>query len=77
MLIGTIQKIKNQKLCLSVDGSTMKQVQSTKYLGVIIDETLTWNEHVDYILRRVRAKLAAIGRLKPLPNNVLGLLYKS
>jgi len=37
-------------LCLSVNGSALKQVSSHKYLGVYIDQYLTWQSHIDYVL---------------------------
>ena len=40
MLFGT-----SQRLSVSVNGSTIKRVTDFKYLGVIFDEHLSWNEH--------------------------------
>ena len=31
----------------------LKQVESTKYLGVIIDINLNWAEHTDYIYKKI------------------------
>jgi len=31
----------------------VKQVESTKYLGVIIDINLNWAEHIDYIYKKI------------------------
>ena len=38
----------------------LKQVYSTKYLDVHLDQHLTWQAHVNYVLSRVRWKLFAI-----------------
>ena len=46
-----------------------------KYLGLIIDSHLKWDEHINYVLKRVRNKLDSIGRLKPLPPRLLTFLY--
>jgi len=56
MLIGTQQRVSGKSLCLSLDDSELKQVSSTKYLGLYIDSHLTWQNHVDYVLKRVRGK---------------------
>ena len=48
-----------------------------RYLGVYIDQHLTWHQHVEYVLRRVRGKLYSINRLKPLTPTVLKLLYQA
>ena len=51
MLIGSRQRVGSKTLCLSLNGNVLKQVSSTKYLGVYIDQHLTWQTHIDYILR--------------------------
>ena len=77
MMIGPYQKVRNHSLEVSLNGAKICNVSSTKYLGLYIDCHLNWNDHVNYITQRVRAKLAAILRLKPLKPTVLILLYKA
>ena len=51
MLSGTsanILKI-SEILAIRVDGHTVKRVRKAKYLGIIMDEKLTWEDHIDYI----------------------------
>ena len=75
MLIGSRQRVGSKTLCLSLNGNVLKQVPSAKYLGVYIDQHLTWQSHIDYILRRVRAKVYSINRINP-PPMVRKLLYQ-
>ena len=75
MLIGTRQRVSGGTLCLSLNDSMLKQVTSTKYLGLFIDQYLTWQNHIDYVLKRVRGKIYSINRLKP-PPTVRKLLYQ-
>jgi len=75
MLIGTRQRVSRKSLCLSLNNNELKQVTSTKYLGLYIDNHLTWHNHVDYVLKRVREKIYSINRLKP-PLAVRKLLYQ-
>ena len=75
MLIGLQQRVGSKTLCLSLNGSVLKQVSSTKYLGVYIDQHLTWQTHIDYILRLARGKVYSINRLNP-PPAVRKLLYQ-
>ena len=77
MLIGTRQRISGKTLHLSLDSLPLQQVSTVRYLGVYIDQHLTWHQHVEYVLRRVRGKLYSINRLKPLTPTVLKLLYQA
>ena len=76
MLIGSHQKLKGHSVSISIGGRPLPQLQSTKYLGVVIDQHLTWQCHTEYILlKRIRTKLYGLHRLKPLPNSLLATLY--
>ena len=75
MLVGTRQRVSGKTLCLSLGDSLLRQVSSTKYLGVCIDSHLTWQNHIDYVLKRVRGKMYSINRLNP-PPAVRKLLYQ-
>ena len=77
MIIASTSRARTQMLNFAIGNSILKQVDFVKYLGVFIDGVLSWNKHVDYATRRVRAKLVVISRLRPLPNYVLLLLYRS
>ena len=58
------------------NGNVLKQVSFAKYLGVCIDQRLTWQTHtIDYVLRRVRGKVYSINCLNP-PPTVKKLLYQ-
>lgn len=75
MLIGSRQKLRNHNVSIFVGGRPLPQVQSTKYLGVVIDQHLTWQCHVECILKKIRAKVYGLNRLKPLSNSLLATLY--
>ena len=38
---------------LSVSGIQLKRTKSVKYLGVFIDEDLTWQDHIQYIINKL------------------------
>ena len=40
-------------------------VDQYKYLGVIIDSNLRWQEHVDNLCKLISMKLAVLRRIKP------------
>jgi len=76
MLIGSRQRIGGKSLSLSVNGDVLQQVLSIKYLGLYIDQHLTWQNHIDYVLKRVRGKNYSINRLNP-SSSVKKLLYQA
>ena len=76
MLIGSRQRLNGKCLCLLLNGSILKQVSSTKYLGLYIDQHLTWQDQINYVMKRVRGKIYAINRLSP-PPTVRKLLYQA
>ena len=47
-----------------------------KCLGVIIDESLLWHEHIDHVCKKVIASLSMLKRIRPsLGEKSLSLLY--
>ena len=62
MLIGFSRKVKEKSITLSVNGKKLNQVSCVKYLGIIIDNHLTWDDHVNYILKRAFGKITMINR---------------
>lgn len=54
----------------------LERVKHTKYLGVIIDETLRWSEHIKLVTNRVRKSIYIFYRLRHLINqNLLIKIY--
>ena len=45
MLIGYRQKLRDSDICVEISGRQLSRVQSLKYLGIYIDENLTWQRH--------------------------------
>ena len=42
------------KLDIKIDKETIRRVENCKYLGVIFDQNLKWNEHINYIIKKTR-----------------------
>jgi hypothetical protein len=56
--------------------STDKQVTSTKFLGIIINQSLTWDDHLKIIKQKVSKGLGIIKQIKKkVPTSVLLTLY--
>ena len=57
---------KHLTLELEFEGLVMPQVQSTKLLGVWIDEQLKWHEHVNSVILKLRSKIHMLRKGKNL-----------
>ena len=53
----------------------LTQVNSVRYLGVLIDPVLSWTLHVCSMVSRIRSRLASVVRYGSLPPAVLCVLY--
>ena len=63
-------------LNLFINGKKIDKVTSCKYLGVIIDQALTWNDHITYIYKRLIKFTAIFYKLRDiLPFACLSHLY--
>ena len=41
------------KIHLKINDVEIKQVDSSKYLGILIDSKLTWQNHIDYAYNKI------------------------
>jgi len=63
---------------VKIGGEPISRVQSTKSLGVMIDQRLGWDEHVDSLCTRVLSGLAALKQARRyVPQHTLKTIYKS
>ena len=71
MIIGASQRLnildqtpETTSYIISVDGCQIRRVKSVKYLGLIVDDTLTWDEHVDYTSTKMSKNIGIIKRVR-------------
>ncbi|XP_044183319.1 uncharacterized protein LOC122963992 [Acropora millepora] len=63
---------------ISIDNNLVSRVPSNKCLGVLLDEKLTFETHIDYICKKACAGIGALRRIKPfVPLCTLVTLYRS
>ena len=56
----------------------IEQVLSTKFIGVIINENVTWSDHIHVLLDKISKNLGVIRKLsKSLPLHTLHILYNT
>jgi len=59
---------------------SIERVVSFKYLGLILDDKLLWNEHVDKLCSKVTQRVGLLRRLRPCFTahvNIANMLYKA
>lgn len=80
MIIGSRQRLSQVQYQpkISIGELEIRRVKSTKSLGLIIDETLTWSEQVDHITKKVITGLGILRRIRDfVPHNTLLTVYWS
>ena len=61
---------------ISINGQKLDPSKSVKFLGVIIDNKLTWQEHINNISSKIARGIGVIGRLRHLlPKRILRTIY--
>ena len=79
MVFGSRQRVKKAgHINIKINNESLKQVPSYKYLGLTLDSTLNYNQHIQSVLRLVLHKLHLLSKLKRYINdNVARCIYKS
>ena len=57
------KRIDDQECAITVNGSIAKRVSQTTFLGIVLDDKLTWKNHINHIYAKI--------------SNVIGILYKT
>ena len=65
MLIGSRQKLNSLSAfpVLEINGTQLNRVNFTKSLGVLIDENLTWSNHINAITKKISSGIGSIKRI--------------
>ena len=63
-------------LHLSIDGTIIKRVRQAKFLGVTIDDQLSWKPHLELLNKKLKSACGRIYRIKnSLPESLHKLIY--
>ena len=63
---------------VNVNGELIKRAQKVKYLGITVDENLTWNEQYKNLQGTIKNALSSLWKLKNiLPQSQLDQVYKA
>ena len=65
MLLGSWQNLaKSPNYCLQLYRKTLERVAKVSYLGVVLDENLSWKYHVQYVSSKVSRRLGLLSRIQ-------------
>ena len=63
---------------IEIDGKVITEVESIKFLGVIIDNKLSWTEHLSHVQNKLKIAIGTIKRIEPyIPKKSLKMIYHS
>ena len=62
---------------IKIKDSFIEQVKQTTFLGVTIDNKLTWNEHTSVICNKIAKRIGLFYKLKSFPKETLMILYNT
>ena len=78
MVFKSRQKKNFSEIKIFMNKERLKQVDSNKFLGVILDENLNWKQHINEVQNKVSKNIGVISRVKhKLGTKELYLLYCS
>ena len=73
---ATNERSCKQKTNVNLDSLSLERVESTKFLGIIIDENLTWKKHIDVISKTISRNVGMLTKTKHcVPGYILYSLY--
>ena len=58
-----------QKITLKIHKKAISESEYIKYLGVMVDSTLTWNIHIDKISKTISRAIGLLYKIRPFVNN--------
>ena len=65
LLFGTAQKLAGATdFKILIQGKEIDRVSNFCYLGVTLDENLSWKEHVGEVFKKVNKRLGLLGRIR-------------
>ena len=83
MIIGTLPRLnqldssqESTPYAIVVDGQWAKRVKLVKYLGLMVDDKLVWEQHIGYISSKIIRGIGILKRIRHfIPRDFLLLLY--
>jgi hypothetical protein len=79
MLVGTHQRLaKISSFQIMARDTTLERVYKYKYLGVVLDPCLSWNDHIDFLTNKISSRLGMLRKARRiLPRETCITLYNA
>ena len=78
MVIGGRDKLSQfNDIALVANNDQLENVTKFKYLGVIINQHLTWHDHIEQLQSKIAKKLGVLKRIKHLLQVYARMIYVS
>ena len=62
MIVGSSQRLnKIDSISFKIDNMDLDEVSSFKYLGIVINNRLTWQDHVDQMFSKINKRVVKRG----------------
>ena len=76
MLIGKKTQIRDNNLDIYINNVQVNETNCTKYLGLFIDNTLSWDMQCDKLCRHISEKIAVLRRIRSfIKPSIMKLIY--
>ena len=72
MMFGTTHHPKNETPPIVYNNKTVEMVDSFKYLGLFLDQRLSFHKHIAYLRKKVFVKLKILGPNKAIDQSETG-----
>ena len=66
-------KLPNNSITMKIDNANIMEVQCIKYLGVILENRLSWIQHISYVKSKISKGIGIIYKARINKNALLGL----
>ena len=77
LLCGRRSKLRSEELHIVIDGTDVECVSDMKYLGLVVDRHLTFEQHVSKLCAKISSRTGLLWRIRSFINNDLALLLYS
>ena len=68
MVIGSHQRVRasgNEEINVEINAKSITRVHKAKSLGLLINEHLTWKDHVDEVVKQISKAIAVLKPVRP------------